>query len=199
MNIQDWFLLGWTGWISLQSKGLSRVFSTPQFKSINSSVLSFLCSPTLTSIHDCWKNHTFDWWTFVDKVTSLLFNMLSRLVLTFLSRSKCLIISWLQSPPAVILETKKNKVSHCFHCFPIYFPWSDGTNAMILVFWMLSFKPTFSLSFFTFIKRFFSSSLSAIRVMSSTYLRLLIFLPAILIPACASLAQCFSCCTLHIS
>ena len=60
MNIQDWFLLGWTGWISLQYKGLSRVFSTPQFKSINSSVLSFLCSPTLTSIHDYWKNHTFD-------------------------------------------------------------------------------------------------------------------------------------------
>ena len=60
MNIQDWFPLGWTGWISLQSKGLSRVFSTPQFKSINSSVLSFLYSPTLTSIHDHWKNHSLD-------------------------------------------------------------------------------------------------------------------------------------------
>ena len=54
MNIQDWFPLGWTGWISLQSKGLSRVFSTAQFKSINSSALSFLHSPTLTSIHDHW-------------------------------------------------------------------------------------------------------------------------------------------------
>ena len=60
MNIQDWFPLGWTGWISLQSKGLSRVFSTPQFKSINYSVLSFLYSPTLTSIHDYWKNHSLD-------------------------------------------------------------------------------------------------------------------------------------------
>ena len=62
MNIQDWFPLGWTGWISLQSKGLSRVFSnkTPQFKSINSSVLSFLYSPTLTFIHDHWKTHSFD-------------------------------------------------------------------------------------------------------------------------------------------
>ena len=60
INIQDWFPLGWTGWISLQSKGLSRVFSTPQFKSINSSVLSFLYSPTLTSIHDYWKNHSLD-------------------------------------------------------------------------------------------------------------------------------------------
>ena len=60
MNTQGWSPLGWTGWISLQSKGLSRVFSTSQFKSINSLVLSFLYSPTLTSIHDYWKNHSFD-------------------------------------------------------------------------------------------------------------------------------------------
>ena len=60
MNIQDWFPLGMTGLISLQSKGLSRVFSTPQFKSINSSALSFLHSPTLTSIHDHRKNHSLD-------------------------------------------------------------------------------------------------------------------------------------------
>ena len=87
---------------------------------------------------------------------------------------------------------QKNKVSHCFHCFPIYLPWSDGTDAMLLVFWMLSFKPTFSLSSFTFIKRLFSSSLlSAIKVMSSEYLRLLIFLLAILIPACASFSPAF--------
>ena len=60
MNTEDWSPLGWTGWISLQSKGLSRVFSTPQFKSINSLVLSFLYSLTLTSIHDYWKNHSLD-------------------------------------------------------------------------------------------------------------------------------------------
>ena len=60
MNIQDWFPLDWTGWISLQSKRLWRVFPTPQFKSISSSVLSFLYSPILTSIHDYWKNHSFD-------------------------------------------------------------------------------------------------------------------------------------------
>ena len=58
MNIQDLFPLGWTGWISFQSRGLSRAFSTLQFKSINSSALSFLYSPTLTSIHDYWKNHS---------------------------------------------------------------------------------------------------------------------------------------------
>ena len=80
---------------------------------------------------------------------------------------------------------QENKISQCFHCFPIYFPWSDGTGCHDLVFWMLSFKSTFSLSSFTFIKRLFnSSSLSAIRVVSSAYLKLLMFLPAILIPAC---------------
>ena len=67
-------------------------------------------------------------WTFVDKVMSLLLNMLSRLVITFFPRSKRLLISWLQSPSTVILEPRKIKVSHCFHCFPIYFPWSDGTG-----------------------------------------------------------------------
>ena len=73
---------------------------TPHFKSINSSVLSLLYSPTLTSIHDYWKNHSLTRWTFVDKVMSLLFNMLSKLVITFPQRSKCLLISWLQSPSA---------------------------------------------------------------------------------------------------
>ena len=63
--------------------------------------------------------------TFVDKVMSLVFNMLSRLVITFFPRSKSLLISWLQSLSAVILEPQKDKVWHCFHCFPIYFPWWD--------------------------------------------------------------------------
>ena len=61
-------------------------------------------------------------WTFADKVMSLLFNMLSRLVITFLPKGKCLLISWLQSPSAVILEPRKKKVSHCFHSFPICLP-----------------------------------------------------------------------------
>ena len=60
MNTQDWSPLGWTGWISLQPKGLSRVFSITTVQSINSSVISFLHSPTLTSIHDHWKNHSLD-------------------------------------------------------------------------------------------------------------------------------------------
>ena len=74
-------------------------------------------------------------WTLVGKVMSLLLNTLSRLVITFLLRSKHLLISWLQSPSAVILEPRKI-VSHCFHCFPIYFPWSDGTRCHDLSFHM---------------------------------------------------------------
>ena len=72
--------------------------------------------------------------TFVSKVISLIFNMLSRLVITFLSRSKHLLISWLQSPSAMILEPPKNIVCHCFHCFPIYLPFSDGTGCHDLSF-----------------------------------------------------------------
>ena len=85
---------------------------------------------------------------------------------------------------------KENKVCHCFHCSPSICHEVMGSDAMILVFWMLSFKPTFSLSSFTFIPRLFSSSsLSAIRVASSAYLRLLIFLLAILIPGCSGLVH----------
>ena len=126
-------------------------------------------------------------WTFVGKVLSLLFYMLSWLVITFLSRSKHLLISWLQSPSAVVLELKKINSLTASTDSPSICHEVMGLDAMIFVFWMLSFKPTFSLSSFTFIKRLLSSSLlSAIRVVSSAYLRLLIFLPAILIPACAS-------------
>ena len=84
---------------------------------------------------------------FVGKVLSLLFNMLSKVVITFLPRSKGLLISWLQAPSAVILEPQKIK-SDSFHCFPSISHEVMGLDAMILVFWMLSFKPTFSLSSF---------------------------------------------------
>ena len=117
--------------------------------------------------------------------------MLSRLVITFLPRSKCLLISWLQSPSAVILEPRKIKSATVSTVSPSISHEVMRPDTMILVFWMLSSKPTFSLSSFTFIKRLFSSSsLSAIRVVSSAYLRLLIFLPAILTPVCASSSWC---------
>ena len=126
---------------------------------------------------------------------SLLFNMLCRFVIAFLPRSKALLISWLQSPSAVIFGAPRNKVCHCFHCFhcfPIYLSWRSGTGCHDLSFWMLSFKSPFPLSSFTLIKRLFSSSsLSAIRAVPSVYLRLLILLPAILIPVCASSSPAF--------
>ena len=113
-------------------------------------------------------------WTFLSKVMPLPFNMLSRFFIAFLPRNKCLLISWQQSPSAVILEPKKIKfvtvsISTCHDVM--------GPDAMILVFWMLSFKPAFSLSSFTSIKRLLSSSLlPTTRVASSAHLRLLIFL-----------------------
>ena len=126
---------------------------------------------------------------FVDKVMSLLSNMLSRLVITFLPRSRHLLIPWLQSPSAVILELKNIKsatVSPSI-CHEVM-----GPDVMTLVFWMFSFKSNFSLSSFTFIKRLFSSSsLCAIKVLSYAYLRLLIFLPAMLIAAFISSSPAF--------
>ena len=127
MNIQDWFLLGWTGWISLQSKGLSRVFSntTVQKHQFFSSQLSLaeLLNPYMT----IGKTIALTRWTFVGEVMSLLFNMLFRLVIAFLQRSKCLLISWLQSPSAVILEPHKIKSVTVAHEVM-------GRDAMILVF-----------------------------------------------------------------
>ena len=110
-------------------------------------------------------------WTFVGKVMSLLSNTLSRFVITFLPRSKRLLISWLQLPSRVILKPKKIK-SATVSTFPPYnYHEVIEPDVMIFIFWILSFKPTFSFSSLIFIKRLFSSSLlSAIRVVSSAYL-----------------------------
>ena len=180
MFIQDWFPLGLTGLISLQSKGHSSLF---QFHSSKASVLQHsaffmvqLSHPYMTT----GKTIALTRWTFVGKVMSLFFNMLSRLVIAFLPRSKHLLIFWPQSPSAVILESPKIKLLTVSIVSPSICHEVMGLDAMMLVYWTLSLKPTFSLSSFTFIKRLFSSSLlSAVRVVSSAYLRLLIFLPAI--------------------
>ena len=100
MNIHGCRPLGLTGLIYLESKGLSESSLAPQFKSINSSVLSLLYGPTFTSTHDYWKNHSLTTWIFAGKV---LYNVLSRFVITFLPRSKHLLISWLQALSLVIL------------------------------------------------------------------------------------------------
>ena len=119
---------------------------------------------------------------------SLLFNMLSRLVITFLPSSEPLLISR-KSPSVVTLDPPKIKSATISTVSPSICHEVVGPDAMNSVFWMLSFKTTFSLSSYTFIKRLFSSSsLSAIRVVSSAYL---IFLPAVLIPSCASSSPAF--------
>ena len=127
MNTQDWFPLVWNGWISLQSKGLKSLLQhhSPKASILRRSVFFIvqLSHPYMTT----GKTIALTRRTFVGKVMSLLFSMLFRLVITFLPRSKRLLILWLQSTSAVILEPPKI-VWHCFHCFPIYLPWSDGTG-----------------------------------------------------------------------
>ena len=137
--------------------------------------------------------------TFGDKVMSLFFNMLSELVKTFLPRSERLLVSWLQSLSAVILEPPKIKSDTVSTVSPSICHKVMGPDAMIFIFWMLSFKPTFSLYTFIFKRLFSSSSISAIRVVSSAYLRFLIFLPAIRFQLVLNPAQCFSWCVVHIS
>ena len=135
MNIQDWSPLGWTGWLSLQCKGLLRVFSSTivqkhQFFGTPVFFMVQLSRPYMTTR----KTKALTRQTFVGKVMSLLFNMPSRFVIAFLPRSKRLLISWLQSPSAVILEPPQKIVCNCFHRFPIYFPWSDGARCHDLSF-----------------------------------------------------------------
>ena len=128
MNTQDWSPLGWTGSI-LQSKGLSRVFSNTavQKHQFFDAQLS-LTSQSNSHIHTWLLEKLLTRWTFVDKVMSLLFNVLSRLVITFLPRSKRLLISWLQSPSEVILEPRKiNSLTvSATICYEVWdqMPWS---------------------------------------------------------------------------
>ena len=145
MNIQGRFPLGFTGLITLLSKGLSRVFSRPTVQKHQ----FFDPQPSLWS-----SSHICTWLmekpyiplirqTFVSKVMSLLFNMLSRFVIPFLPRSKHLLISWLQSPSTVILESKNTKSLTVFIFLPIYLPWSDGTWYHDLSFLNVEFETSF--------------------------------------------------------
>jgi len=126
MNIQDWFPVGLTNLISLQSKGF-------QGSSPTSSKASILKLSAFFMVHiSHWymttgKTIALIRQNFVGKVTSLLFNMLSRFVILFLAKSKHLLVSWLQSPSVVILEPEK-RVCHCFYCFPIHLAWCDGSG-----------------------------------------------------------------------
>ena len=129
MNIQDWFPLEWTGWISLQSKGFSRIFS-------NTTVWKHQIFGAQLSLYS--NSHIHTWllekiialtrWTFVRRVMSLHFNALSKLVIAFLPRSKRLLISWLASTIHGDFGAPKNKVPHCIHLLLIHLPWSGSTG-----------------------------------------------------------------------
>ena len=145
-DYSGWFPLGLTGLISLQSKGFSKESSlTPQLKSINSLAFSLLYGPALTSNTTTRKTITLSVWTFVGKVRSLIFNMLSRFITAFLPRSKCLFMD------AVTVHSdfgaQENKTCHCSHFFSFYLPWSVGTKHYdpSFLFLMLVFNPSFSL------------------------------------------------------
>ena len=180
MSIQGLFPLRLTGLISLLSSG---VFFSTTVKGISSLAFCLLYGPALTKKHDHWE----DIWIFVGRVMSLIFNTLSRFVIAFLQRSTCLLISLVQSPSTVILEPKKRKSVTISHFSPSLCHEVMGLDATILVFLIFSFKLALSCYSFTLIKSLSSSSsLSAIRVVSNAYLRLLAFLLPILIPACNS-------------
>ena len=135
IHVQDWFPLGFTRLISCSPRDSQESSPTPQFKSIDSSALNLFVVQLSHLYVTTEKTMALTIWTFVGKVISLVFNMLSTWVITFLPRSKRLLNSWLQSPSAVILEPPPpNKISHCFHCVPIYLPWSDGTRCHDLSF-----------------------------------------------------------------
>ena len=133
-NTQEWSPLEWTGWISLQSEGLVRVFSntTLQKHQFFSTQLSLQSNSHIHPYMTTRKPIALTRQNCVGKVMSLLFNILSRFVIAFLPRCKCLLLSWLQSPSAVILEPQKIKSDTVFTVSP--WKWSDGTRRHDLCF-----------------------------------------------------------------
>ena len=180
------------GFDHLAVQWLSRVFSS----TIIQKCQFFGAQPSSSSSYICtWLLEKPQLWLYMDlsqQSDVSAFNMLCRFVIAFLPKSKFLLISWMQSMSAVILEPPKKASFTVSIISPFICHQVMGLDAIIFIFWILSFKPPSSLSSFTFIKKPFSSSLlSAIRALSSAYLRLLIFLPEILILACASFSLVF--------
>ena len=143
MNTQDWSPLGWTGWIPLQSKELSSLLQHHSSKASILQCSDFFMVQLLHPYMTTRKTTALIRWTFVGKVMSLLFNMLSRLLITFLPRSKCLVIWWLQTPSALILESRKIKSATVSTVSPSICHKVMGPDTTVFVFWMLSFKLAF--------------------------------------------------------
>ena len=181
------------GWSPCCPRDFQDSSPAPQFEGINSLVLCLLYSPALTTVCDHWEDHSLDSTDLCQQnIVSLLFNILPRFVINFWPGRNCLLISWLQASSALILEPKKRKSVTTSTFSSSVFHAVMGPDVIILDFKIFSLKLALSLSSFTLIKRLFSSSLlPAIRVVSSTYLRLLIFLQPVLIPACNSSSLAF--------
>ena len=164
-EIQDWFPLGLNVWSPCSPRDSQESSLMPQFRAINSLMLSLLYGPTVTSIPDYWKNLTFNYTDLLANKCLCFYICCNRFVIAFLPRGKHLLIPRLQSPSAAILEPPKIKSLTVSIVSPSICHDVMAQDTMNSVFWMLSFKPAFSLSSFTFIKRLFSSSLlSAIKV-----------------------------------
>ena len=147
MNIQGWFPLGLTGLISFLSDS-QESSPAPQFESINSSVLNLLYGPTLTSVHDYWKHHSFDYTDFCQQSDVSAFNTLSSFVISFPSKEQ---VSF-NFMAAVTIHSdfgaQENKICHCFHFFPFYVAWSYRTRYHDLHFLNAAFQANFFTLFF---------------------------------------------------
>ena len=133
------FFYDWLVWAPCCPRTPQESFPGPKFESIYFSVLNLLYGPILTSMHNYWKNHSFVYKDLGSHVMSLLFNTLSRFAIVFLLRSKCFLISWLQSPSTVNLEYKKIKFVPVSIFFPISLPRSDGTGGHDLHYLIVKF------------------------------------------------------------
>ena len=133
------FLYDWLGWSPCCPRDSQESSLAPQFESIISWELNLLYGSTLISTHDCWKNKSFDYVDFGGKAMSLHSKILSRFVIAFLPRKKCLLISWLWSPSTVILESKKIKSDTVYIFFFPYLLWSDTTICNDLSFLSVAF------------------------------------------------------------
>ena len=154
MNIQCWLPEYWLVW-SCSPRDSQESSQTPHFKSINSLALNLLYSPTLTSVHDYWENHSFHYMDLCQQSDVSAFYYSVQVCQSFLQRSKCLLISWLQSTSAVILEPKKIKSVTISIFSPIYLPCSDETRCHDLRFLNVEFQT----SFFTLLFHFHQEAL----------------------------------------
>ena len=180
----------WLAWLLCCPGDFQESSPVPQFEGINFLPSAFFTVQLSKLYMNTGKTIALTIRNFVSRVMSLLFKTLSKFVIAFLPRRNHLLISWLQSPQW--FWSPKKEICHYFHLFPFYLPWHNGAGCHDLIFLIFSFKLALSLSSLTLIKRLFSSSsISAMRVVSSAYMRLLLVSPPVLIPASNSSSPAF--------